>query len=254
VRAKVLYALSFLARAQGDVARASACGQEALTLYTHLKDSRGVARASETLAMLAEEGGDLAQARILYETSLATWRTLGDKRGVSVSTANLGNLALLSGDYPRAIEFHNQSLALADEMGDTEGIATDLCNLALAHLFLGRPDEAVGFFKKSLGLARQLRHTVLTIDVLIGLGASAAALDESARALRLIGAADKLCEATATSLSSLERRLRERTIRLLAATLDEVAVEHGLKEGVLLSLEDALAEARRVAETSGHDS
>ena len=254
VRAKVLYALSFLAQAQGDVARASVCGQEALTLYKHLKDSRGVARASETLAMLAEEGGDLARARILYETSLATWRTLGDKRGVSVSTANLGNLALLSGDYPRAIELHNQSLALADEMGDTEGIATDLCNLALAHLFLGRPDEAVGFFKKSLGLAQQLRHTVLTIDVLIGLGASAAAFDESARALRIIGAADKLCEATATSLSSLERRLRERTIRLLAATLDDVAVEHGLKKGVLLSIEDAFSEAGRVAETSGYDS
>jgi predicted ATPase len=250
VRANVLYALAFIAQAQGDTDAARASGQESLRLYTQLRDERGAARTSETLAWVAEESGNYALARSLYERSLATWRSVGDKRGVLVSTANLGNLALLERDYPLAIQLTKQSLALAEEISDSEGSATILVNLGLAYLHLGTAEEALRSFKRSLALAQELRHTELMILALIGLAGTAGALDKPETALRLLGAVDKLCEATSTSLPPLERELRERTLSTVGAALDDRATSEGLRAGRQLSLDDALTEAAGVGRSN----
>ena len=202
---------------------------------------------------VAEGSGDYAQARILYERSLATWRSLSDKRGVLVSTANLGNLALLERDYLRAIKLTKQSLVVADEISDSEGSATILVNLGLAHLQLGAPEEALRSFKRSLALAQELRHTELMILVLVGLAGTAGTLNKPETALRLLGAVDKLCETTSTSLPPLERELRERTLSTVGAALDDRATSEGLRAGRLLSLDDALIEAAGVGGSNRHD-
>lgn len=88
------------------------------------------------------------------------------------------------------------------------------------------------------------------ILALIGLAGTAGALDTPETALRLLGAVDKLCEATSTSLPPLERELRERTLSTVSAALDDQATTEGLRAGRLLSLDDALTEAAGVGRSN----
>ena len=126
-------------------------------------------------------------------------------------------------------------------------MAIALDNLGFAHLHLGSPEKALRFFHKSLALAQELRHTELMITVLIGLAATAGAINNPETALRLLGAVDKLCEATSTALPALERELRKKTLDLVGTRLDNRAIAEGLRAGQLLSLDDALTEAAEVS-------
>jgi hypothetical protein len=138
---------------------------------------------------------------------------------------------------------HSLRFGLADEMADTEGMAISLDNLGVAYLNLGAPEKALRFFHKSLTLAQELGHTELIINVLIGLAQAAGTIDKPKTSLRLVGAVDKLCEATSTSLPALERELRKRTMELVGTRFDNQAIAEGLKAGQLLSLDEALVEA-----------
>ena len=84
------------------------------------------------------------------------------------------------------------------------------------------------------------------ITVLTGLAGTAGTIDRPETALRLLGAADKLCEATSTALPALERELRKKTLDLIGTRLDNQAIAEGLRAGQLLSLDDALTEAAAV--------
>ena len=78
----------------------------------------------------------------------------------------------------------------------------------------------------------------------VGLGA-AYAREDPARAARLIGRADMLCEETASDLAQFEGRVRDEAEAELRAELGEDAYAAVYEEGRALALEDALALALR---------
>ena len=70
---------------------------------------------------------------------------------------------------------------------------------------------------------------------------TAYAREDTARAARLLGRADALCEETASDLEPLEARVRDEANAALRASLGEDAFAALHAEGRALTLEEALA-------------
>ena len=157
---------------------------------------------------------------------------------------NLGNLAFQHGEYQRALELFEESLAIGRELQEPGHLALAFTNLGFTTLLLGDIERARSLLREGLIAAREIGLASGFIYGFVGLGA-AYARDDPARAARLIGRADILCEETASRLEPVEGRVRDDTEAELRATLGEDAYVASYAEGRRLEIEDALALALR---------
>jgi tetratricopeptide (TPR) repeat protein len=157
---------------------------------------------------------------------------------------NLGSVALSRGDYERALELFEESLALGRERQDQDLCGLVLSNLGFTTLMLGDGQRARSLLRDGLIAAREIGIVDGFIQGFVGL-AAVYAREDPARAARLLGRADMLCEETAAALEQLEGRVRDETEAELRARLGEDAYAAVYAEGHALALEDALALALR---------
>jgi hypothetical protein len=111
-------------------------------------------------------------------------------------------------------------------------------------LMLGDVERARSLLRDALIAGREIGHVEGFTYGFVGLGA-AYAREDPARAARLIGRADMLCEETASDLAQFEGRVRDEAEAELRAELGEDAYAAVYAEGRALALEDALALALR---------
>jgi tetratricopeptide (TPR) repeat protein len=152
---------------------------------------------------------------------------------------NLGTVAVSRGDYERALVLFEESLAIGREQRDQDRLARASMNLGMTTLKLGDARRARELLRDSLVAAREIGLTEGFIGGFVGLGA-AYAREDPARAARLIGRADLLCEEAGLP-RQLEDPDRTQTEAELRAQLGENAYAAAYAEGRALQLEDALA-------------
>jgi hypothetical protein len=111
-------------------------------------------------------------------------------------------------------------------------------------LKLGDVERARALLRDGLVAAREIGLVEGFIQGFVGLGA-VYACEDPARAARLLGCADLLCEETGSNLQRFEGRLRDETEAALPARLGEDAYAAILAEGRALAIEDALTLALR---------
>jgi predicted ATPase/class 3 adenylate cyclase len=174
VLARALDGAGVLAEAQGDIDRAAALHDEALTLWRLAEDSAGEARSLENLGIIELfDRANLTRARELHEAALACFRAADDRFGVASALANLGAVALRAEDFPRASSLYQEALALALSLGDARAAAAASTNLASLAFFQGDFDNSAALFEEAL------RHWQALDDVpgaALALGNLAAAL------------------------------------------------------------------------------
>jgi non-specific serine/threonine protein kinase len=196
---------------------------------------------------------------------------------------DLGANALYRGDAPAAISFFERCLALS-EAEDGRGRVVALANLAESHRYLGHHDLAQTFARQSLALADQLetpfmrapalehlarlaldRGEITRAAALIGEGLgfrwefgdqlrltesleiASAVMVANARgeaAARIFGAVEALRERLSTPRGVLAQAEGERLHQVLRAAMDEPSFTSAWEQGRLLSLGEAVAEAR----------
>ncbi len=171
-------------------------------------------------------------------------RELGDSRLLSIAVNNLGNIALQHGEHERALELFEESLAIGRERHDHDLVARALTNLGFTTLVLGDVERARSLLRDGLSAAREIGSVEGFKYGFVGLGAAYARVDP-ARAARLLGRADMLCEETASELEPLEGGVRAETEAELRVRLGEDVYAAVYAEGRALALEDALALALR---------
>ena len=187
-------------------------GGRALALATETDSTR--ARALAHIAgLVADARGDWDHAAQLYAESARLARELGDSWLLSIAVNNLGDVALNRGEYERALELFEESLAIGRELQDQDLLARAFMNLGFTTLMLGDVQRARSLLRDALIAAREIGHVEGFIYGFVGLGA-AYAREDPARAARLLGRADMLCEETASDLEaaggSRSRRDRSR--------------------------------------------
>jgi predicted ATPase/DNA-binding CsgD family transcriptional regulator len=190
--ARGLAAAGYLAETQGDYAEAVRLQEDSLARCREAKDHEGAALALRRLGVLAKYANDRVTARAYLEDSLAMFG-MSDLSSTSPPVLlDLGNLCLDEGDLARAGEYFGQSLAARRQANDMRGIALSL--LGLARVALGQGDFAAARsdLEESLASFRKLGEYQSIASVLEVFACLAARRGGTARALRLVGAAEKL--------------------------------------------------------------
>jgi predicted ATPase/DNA-binding NarL/FixJ family response regulator len=209
--------------------------------------ARSAVRASALTAAgnLAYNQGDDAAAEMLQQDGLAIWRELGDQRGTAASLDTLGALAYRRGDCDRATALLEESLLVKRESQDRWGIAAALHHLGEVALEQGHFSAARARYEDSLIEWLELGDSWSIALVFESLAALAHARGNSARGLRLIGAAGALRERLGTSVCPPARRLQmQRLLEAVEAALGREACNAGLAEGKAMNLDEAIAFAR----------
>ncbi len=267
--AVVLRNLAWMTMQEPDYARATALWEESLALARETRDVGGIMSALHNMGFIASRQGDRERARALQEEHVALARETGDRVLAAGSAHNLGWTLFLLGDYVRARAIYTEILEI-DRNDDPADLMGTLNNLG--HAVLGQDDyeQAQRCFKESLARYRQLgsEHSAaaynaqgeagwkaIVAEVLAGLAAVAGAQAQheavnaerarsvAARAARLWGAAEALCEAIDRPFEPELHAFYARFLTPAHAQLDEAAWGAAVAEGRAMSLEQAVAYA-----------
>ena len=126
--ARALY-VTGVALIEEDPEAAAERYRESLALCQRLGDDIGIATASNDLGEIARAAGALDEAQAHYGRALDLWRATGDATGVARGAHNLAQAARDVGDLPRAAELLRESLAASAEMGDRHQRAATLAGI-----------------------------------------------------------------------------------------------------------------------------
>src|ERR687891_423780 len=153
------------------------------------------------------ERGDLDRA---LDAAASVWRVLGppggearrrfdelgDERGVSKATADAAYVLMMQGDYASAVPVLQEASARSRRLGDMYRLTDDLTSLGQAHRMVGQHPEARAAFLEALDLFEEAGIPGGSGAVLYMMSALESDLGRHERALRLIGAAEGIREAT----------------------------------------------------------
>jgi predicted ATPase/class 3 adenylate cyclase len=238
--ALALHYAGSVAAQQGDSDTARTLYNRSLSIRRELDDKPGIANLLSNLGIVARRQGNSLLARHLHEESLNIRRELGDRRLISVSLTNLGNVALDQGDFAEARARLEEAVALQREVGDRGYIAVMVHNLANAVRDQGDYAHARALYDESLAISRELGDRWTMAYLLEDIGCLAALEGRPERALRLVGAAAVLREATGARPSPSEQTKMENLLRPAreALSLEAQAALHA--EGRAMPLDQAI--------------
>ena len=148
------------------------------------------------LGTVAYWRGDASTAIAWYEHGLAITREKEHTAGITDNLIGLGRAVLLQRDSARARELFAESLRLSQARGDSSGTAVALHGLGLAAWQAGDAALAVAYLGESLAVRRDLDDRLGIVECLEALSVIAArqatSREQTARAMRWLGAADAL--------------------------------------------------------------
>jgi predicted ATPase/DNA-binding CsgD family transcriptional regulator len=248
-RVDALFTASALAQVRGDFSRSTALSEQGLALARVHGYVFGQARALLALGITAEWQGDLDLASTRYEESRGLMESLDDSvrlpHWTLLPVANLADVALLRGDPAAAAILAEHAVAGWREVGYLWGIAQALGTAAAAASERGDQVRAARLYDETLTLWLESDDGRGIAGTLAGIAGVANRRGQSERAARLLGAAWGVAE----SLGVRFQAHHVHAERVLAATrsqLDDETFDSAWIEGQALSIEQAVAEARRL--------
>lgn len=223
-----------------EASRALALGEEAVSLAGQVGDRWTLSVALNNLGEVARELGDHDRATSLYEESLSIARELGDAARTALCLVNLGEMELIAGRTERARSWLSDAENIARQIGDKWRLASVLGDSGWVALADERFEESSRLFRESLSLSRDLGIRQLSVETLPGLAGAAAATGDSLRAARLAGATLTLEALVGRPPTPVGKGIQDVPLEAARAVSDEATWETAWKEGVAMSLDDAI--------------
>jgi predicted ATPase/class 3 adenylate cyclase len=255
VRANALWgAGDLVVFGQGDYAPGRLFYEESLALWREVGDKRGIAKLLNSLGVLAGNLGDQGTARARHEESLSIRREWGDQREIAVSLNNLGRVAYRQGDFATARPRFIESLAMWRDTGDEQSITVALINLGAVATHEGDNTSARTLLEEGLDIQQRLADKRQIAYLLEAFACLASAEGQPKRAARLFAAAEALRERIGARLPPADRPDYDHWITAAQRKLDKDAFEAASARGRVMTVEEAISEARTDAaqDTSYH--
>ena len=186
------YGQGFVAWLQGEHATARARHTESLTIFRELGERWPIALTVHALGTAELYLGAYERAVALFEESMQLFHELGDQLMYSHALLTLGYAARVQGDNERAAACYAESLALFQKLGNAWGIAAVQLSLGDQAQAQGNAPQAVAYFAESLVRYHEIGHREGISLCLVGLAGAAGGMGQLVRAARLFGAAEGL--------------------------------------------------------------
>jgi predicted ATPase/DNA-binding CsgD family transcriptional regulator len=248
-RVDALFTASALAQVRGDFSRSTALSEQGLALARAHDYVFGQARALLALGITAEWQGDLDAAATRYEASRGLMESLEDAGRLPhwtlLPVANLADVALLRGDPASAATLAEHAVAGWREAGYLWGLAQALGTAAAAASERGDQVRAARLYDETLTLWLDSDDGRGIAGTLAGIAGVANRRGQSERAARLLGAAWGVAESLGVRYLAHHVHA-ERVLAAARSQLDDDAFDTAWTEGQALSIEQAVAEARRL--------
>jgi predicted ATPase/DNA-binding SARP family transcriptional activator len=220
-----LYRLGITAYRQDDYETAQVYLEESLALSEAQDDQAGISRVLLNLGNIAYERQDHARAETFFEQTLAIERTLGNRDRVAGGLNNLALTAIAAADYPKAVALLEDALAIRHELTDHYGAATVLVSLATAARLQKQRERTRSLLAEGLALARQVGDRHVTAIYLMEFGLLADADGDSARAVPLLAASQRLFHSLGGSVGSAHAEAYEQALTQAHGVLDQTTFD-----------------------------
>ena len=248
VRFRALDAAMTLAQHGGDHARAAMFATEGLALARQLGDSSLIGEALTNAGHVAYRQGEYGRAEELLLEAHRLLRDRAERDPDGTTLLILGDTALAQEWFDRAASWYGKALEHFQATGYPWGLSDAQAGLGGVRFCLGNLERAATLYRDSLERAQHHGFTMLVISSLFGFAAIAAQSGHPETGAHLLGAAEALAESLGAPIYPRDRPVRDRALAALTAAPGEHQLG-ALQAGRALTLEEAIGEARAVAES-----
>lgn len=235
--------LGLVLREQGDLDAACAYLEQSIALNRATEDPRSVKFPTGILAGLYVRLGNIAQAGALYEECLRLNRELGDAEGTANALYGVAEVAHARAEYGSARQWCEEALALYETLNHQLGLGRGAC--LLGHIARDQADyaQALTHYKRCLAIWMQREDRVSDASVLDDIATVVCRLGDSARAVRLMGAAQAIREGADAKQAAAAQTHHAQVLATCRAALGEKAYQGAWAEGRALRPTQAVAYA-----------
>ena len=279
-RARIMLFLGALTTALGDFSAAESFLQQSLALYEEIEDRWGIAASLNGLGLSARDRGDYSSAHSYFEQSLSCWRMLpdrqalarclhnlacavkalgdyrranwalheaiqifeqvGDRSGAAWSISEQGDLAREQGDRAAAQACYQRALSMFRQAGDTWGVGRALTDLGSIACEQRKASAAHGAYREAIEIFASLGYRRGIARALEGCACLAVGEKQSARALKLAGAAAHLRRLTSAFLPPAEQSKLDEMLKPAWEGLSHAEGKAAWAQGAAYSLQQAI--------------
>jgi predicted ATPase/transcriptional regulator with XRE-family HTH domain len=252
-RNQALAAAGMMAAFQGDYARAADFSDEEVALARELADPLLVGRALAIAGFVSYRRGDYGRAEELVDDAYRRLRGLADSEPnaippLAVTLLMLGDIGLAQEQFEQAGRRYEERLAFEGLQGAWGPIDAQ-AGLAGVNFCTGNYVRSAMLYRDSLDQAKDLGISLLVASTLLGLAGVAATSGRPEAGARLLGAADAIVAFLGAPIFPRDLPVRERCLSALTSALGEERLAAAREAGRTLTLEEAIAQARIVADT-----
>jgi non-specific serine/threonine protein kinase len=240
---KVLCGAAWLAHVQRDAPAARRYLDSAQALATEQNDRWALAWTSHLRGRVAYFDGDVLTARECGKHSLALARETGDPWLIAWALHLLGLAAHIAACYAEARVYYEEALAIRRQLGYLEGIGICLNLLAMVAYRQGEVLAARALAHESLVELRDCGARWTVHNPLVTLTVVAAAEGQAEQAVRLAAATQAFSELVDVSPIPLAETMLRDALAAVRTRLGEARYAAAWRDGRLLALDDAIAEA-----------
>lgn len=242
-----LHNAGHLAISQNDFERASEYFQKSLSVSRETGFKAGISESLYEQGEIATYHGDFERARECFDECLNTANEIGEKVCIVMAHNGKGNLEYMLGNYNTAKLQYEKCIKLSIELGDKKGLAKSLRNIGNLEFELSEFQKARSLFEESLKLQFEMGLNPGISDCLIALAEISNKennFDSDSinvkRAVRMLGAAERIILSLGIKLSGSELLRYERTFKSLNEKIADETFSEYFDEGKEITIEQAV--------------
>ncbi|MGD0792976.1 MAG: tetratricopeptide repeat protein [Terriglobales bacterium] len=144
--------------------------QEALTIWRHIGQKRGLAFSLNEMARAQASLGKIKDAVSNFQEALQIRREIGDKRGLADTLIDMGNFSDDRGDHDQALKMYKEALELERDIGNESLQAICLNNIGSVYSEKNQYDDALTYFQQALQLREKSKVPQDIVEAVHNLG------------------------------------------------------------------------------------
>ena len=144
--------------------------QEAITIWRHIGQKRGLAFSLNAMAKAQASLGNTKDALPNFQEALQIRRDIGDKRGLGDTLIDMGNFSNDRGDHDQALKMYKEALQLERDIGDESLQAICMNNIGAVYSEKNQYDDALTYFQQVLQLREKSKVPQDIVEAVYNLG------------------------------------------------------------------------------------